>query len=168
MDPLEGRTLFSVVTVTNLSDHGPGSLRDPIASAHANDTVAFARNVPGTILLTTGELAVNKDLTIQGPGAGKLAVGGNDSSRVFDVTKAGAKVEIDNLTITHGSAPEGAGIDNAGGNLTVNGCTFTANQAAGISDVHYLEGRGGAIFNGGGGTLTVAGSNFFGNNARSG
>jgi hypothetical protein len=39
----------------------------------------------GVITLTSGELAVNQNLTISGPGAGLLTVSGNGASRIFDV-----------------------------------------------------------------------------------
>ena len=41
-------------------------LRDAIAKANPGDTITF--NFSGTILLTQGQLAINKDLTIHGLG----------------------------------------------------------------------------------------------------
>src|SRR6516162_6075218 len=84
---LEPRCLPS--TVTNLSDHDPGSLRDAIATTPAGGTVAFQPGLTGTIPLTTGELAVNKDLTIEGPGADVIRVSGNHASRSAEPTKSG-------------------------------------------------------------------------------
>ena len=89
IDALEDRRLFSSITVVNLGDSGSGSLRDAIAKAAANAIIQFASSLKGTIDLTSGELAIGKSLTINGPGSGKLAISGNGSSRVFDVTKAG-------------------------------------------------------------------------------
>src|SRR6266851_5817915 len=65
-----------VVTVMNTNDAGAGSLRQAIISAAAGDTIVFAAAVTGTIVLTTGLLDINKNLTIQGPGANVLAVSG--------------------------------------------------------------------------------------------
>src|SRR5690348_2922775 len=67
--------------VTNLDDGGPGSLRDEIAAAQANDTISFA--VRGTIVLTNGELLLNKNLKIAGPGATNLTISAAGQSRVF-------------------------------------------------------------------------------------
>ena len=53
-------------TVTNLADSGPGSLRQTIATASASDFITFATN--GTITLTSGELLIEKNLNIIGPG----------------------------------------------------------------------------------------------------
>ena len=65
----------ATITVTPTADSGTGSLRAAIASAVSGDTIGFA--VTGTITLTSGELLVNKNLTILGPGPNSLAVDGN-------------------------------------------------------------------------------------------
>src|SRR6185369_12175598 len=57
----------ATITVTNTNDSGAGSLRQAIAGAHNSDTVDFG--VTGTITLTTGELLVDKSITISGPGS---------------------------------------------------------------------------------------------------
>jgi hypothetical protein len=114
---LEDRTLPSTYTVTSLADSGPGSLRAALASG--DDTVAFAKGLHGAINLTSGELLVTNSVTINGPGAKKLSVSGNDASRVFELA-TGLNVTISDLTITHGAAPDqGGGILNDGSNLTL-------------------------------------------------
>src|SRR6516225_3437124 len=80
LEALECRTLPSTFTVLNLADSGPGSLRQAILDANAQpgaDTIQFAHGLHGTIALTSGELDITDDLTIDGPGAGRLAVSGN-------------------------------------------------------------------------------------------
>src|SRR5262249_11192475 len=83
LEVLEGRCLPS--TVTNLSDHDPGSLRDAIASTPGGGTIDFQPGLSGTITLTTGGLALNKDVTITGPGADVVTVSGNHASSVLSV-----------------------------------------------------------------------------------
>src|SRR5262249_12195548 len=73
----------NTILVTNTNDNGTGSLRDALASANDGDTID-ATGVSGTILLTSGELQINHNVTINGPGAGNLAVNGNGTSRVFE------------------------------------------------------------------------------------
>jgi hypothetical protein len=60
--------------VTNKNDSGAGSLRGVIASVCAGSTITFAADVRGAIDLTSGELLLNKFLTINGPGANLLTV----------------------------------------------------------------------------------------------
>src|SRR5262250_1422348 len=69
LDVLEDRTVPSTFTVTNLTDHDPGSLRDAVqqANAHAGpDVIRFAGGVKGTIPLTTGQLSVTDSVAIDG------------------------------------------------------------------------------------------------------
>src|ERR1044071_2265868 len=56
-----------VITVFNANDSGAGSLRQAIFDASAGDTINFALPQSVTaILLTSGELLINKNLTING------------------------------------------------------------------------------------------------------
>ena len=64
-------------SVTNANDSGPNSLRQAILDAAAGDTISFASGVTGTITLTSAQLTINKNLTINGPGAAHLTISGN-------------------------------------------------------------------------------------------
>src|SRR5437762_2032093 len=86
----------NTITVTNTDDSGPGSLRQALADVNDGDTIDFA--VTGTIGLTSGELLVDKSITISGPGADSLAVDGNAKTRVFHVA-SGRTVTISGLTV---------------------------------------------------------------------
>ncbi len=109
--PLEVRALLSTITVTNDDDSGSGSLRAAIGSAVSGDTIDFAPSAYGTITLTSGPLsAPNIDLTIQGPGANKLTISGNDTYTVFelgvfpyDPSEPAADMTVSGLTIADGN-----------------------------------------------------------------
>jgi hypothetical protein len=153
------------ITVTTTNDSGPGSLRQALAIANDGDTIMFA--VTGSIVLTNGELVVDKSITISGPGADKLGVDGNASSRVFHIA-SGKTVSINDLTITNGTASgnrpadQGGGIYNDHAALAINNCTITSNQA----------GFGGGVYNdassSGYASLTISSSVLTGNSAQFG
>ena len=93
LEALECRALPSTLTVLNNADSGDGSLRAMLALAGTADTINFATDLTGqTITLTSGELVVNKSLTILGLGANHLTISGDDASRVFDITGGGLTV----------------------------------------------------------------------------
>src|SRR5204863_4711151 len=63
--------------VTNSNDSGAGSLRDTIFHACTGATITFdmsSGHVTSPITLTSGQLSIDKDLTITGPGANLLSV----------------------------------------------------------------------------------------------
>jgi hypothetical protein len=161
LEALEDRTCLSTLTVLNPRENGPGSLRATIAAARSGDQIVFSPALNGqTITLTSGELLLNKNLTITGPGAGLLTISGNQASRVFEV--AGSATDfISGLTITSGRAtPAGGGILNAG-TLTLSNATVSGNLVhGGGGDLDF----GGGIYNSG--TLTVQSSTVTGNEAR--
>src|SRR5262249_28185971 len=100
IEDLEGRCVPT--TVTTLADAGAGSLRQAILDTPAGGTVDFQPGLSGTITLTSGELAINKDLTVAGPGADVVTVSGNHASRVFNIART-FTVDISGLTIADGS-----------------------------------------------------------------
>jgi predicted outer membrane repeat protein len=131
MEALETRDVPSTLTVTNPFDRGPGSLRYEIAQATTKDTIVFAPSLAGqTIGLTSGELDITQNLSIQGPGADQLKVSGDLLSRVFEVDPS-AKVALSGMTISDGVvAGVGGGILN-NGTLAIADCTISNNLATG-------------------------------------
>jgi hypothetical protein len=125
----------STLFVTTTSDNVAGSLRAEIAAASKGDTIMFNSNLAGqTIALTSGQLEINKNLTIQGLGEGQLAVSGGGNSRVFHID-SGVNATISGLTIEDGkvkspSVAQGGGILDQG-TLTLTGVNLTGNSAVG-------------------------------------
>src|SRR5437660_8807886 len=87
----------ATITVTNTNDNGPGSLRQALAIANNGDVID-ATGILGAISLTSGELLVDKSVTINGAGADVLAVDGNMISRVFRIAFSGETVTISGFT----------------------------------------------------------------------
>ena len=75
-------------TVTTTADSGAGSLRDAISSATAGATINFA--ISGPITLTTGELLINKNLTLLATNltVQRSASDGTPNFRIFKPTTA--------------------------------------------------------------------------------
>src|SRR5262245_18697000 len=88
--------------VSNLEDGlTPGTLRSAIATSAPGDTILFDSGLAGTITLTNGgQLFINKDLNILGPGAKIISISGNNSNRLFFITNATASLV--GLTIAQG------------------------------------------------------------------
>jgi hypothetical protein len=150
----------TTILVTNTKDSGPGSLRQALASASDGDTID-ATDISGVITLTTGELPVDKSVTINGAGADLLAVDGNATSRVLEIA-SGETVTISSLTIRNGHDDTiGGGIDNEGGaTLTITNSTLSGNTAGSVNNPSVA---GGGIFNSG--TLTIVNSTVSANTA---
>lgn len=152
----------ATITVTTINDSGPGSLRQALADAVDGDTINFNSSLNGQrITLATGELSVNKNVTISGPGANTLALDANHASRVFYIA-SGKDVTISGLTIANGSPPDyyGGGIYNDHATLTLSNCVITGNSNP--------SGAGGGIYNNGyagSATLTVSNCTISGNSA---
>src|SRR5689334_19852379 len=82
------RAFSSNLLVYNNNDSGAGSLRQAIATAHlvpGPNTIVFSNVVTGFIGLTGGEILIHSNMTILGPGPGVVTVGGNGSSRLFEI-----------------------------------------------------------------------------------
>ena len=154
----------ATITVTNTNESGAGSLRQALAIANDGDTIDFSVTRPATITLTSGELLVNKSVTINGPPAIDLTVRSNSVGRVFHVT-GGVTATIARLVITDVSRPgiDGGGIYNQRSMLTVSNCFIHHNRAV-MGGGIYNDGSG----SGGNATLNVLNSTLSDNRAGSG
>ena len=142
-------------TVTSTADSGPGTLRDCLAGTA--DTID-ATGVSGTILLTSAELQITHDVTINGPGSANLAVNGNAAFRVFE--NFASSVTLSGLTITNGLAD-----GNGGGGIFNHGGLILGNCVVSDSSAFIGNNQGGGIRNNRGATLSLSDSIISGNSA---
>jgi autotransporter-associated beta strand protein len=164
--------------VTTNADAGPGSLRDAIESANANDgsdTIVFDGALAGeTILLEDSLPLIREDVVIDAVDAPALAISGGDAHRVFFVDSG--TVTIANLRVENGLATGGNGAGRGGGGLGAGGglfvdgdatvelrnVSFDANGAAGGGGGGGADGGGGGGLGGDGGTGSGGGGGLAG------
>ncbi|MDR9404951.1 MAG: hypothetical protein RI580_16100, partial [Halothece sp. Uz-M2-17] len=101
----------ATLTVSNTSDNGAGSLRQAIIdanSASGADIINFDGSLSGgTITLTSGQLEITDDLTINGLGEDQLTIDADGNSRVFNIDGSGTvAVTLEGLTITGGKTTD--------------------------------------------------------------
>ncbi|MGC1527789.1 MAG: hypothetical protein WA783_17220, partial [Phormidesmis sp.] len=93
---------MSTIIVSTTADAGNGSLRGAIATAKSGDTIKFSNKLARkTIALKSGQLTLDKNLTIDGDDAAGLVISGNNNSRVFYLDKK-REATLKNLTIADG------------------------------------------------------------------
>jgi hypothetical protein len=106
--------------VSSTADNGFGTLRYAIGCAGNEDTITFALPAMSKIILTTGEIVINKDLTVIGTGVEDLSISGNLSSRIFNLNQNN-DFHLEELTLKNASATTN------GGAILVNGDLFLRN-----------------------------------------
>lgn len=139
--------------VTSSADSGPGSLRSILSYACPGVNITFDQSV-NFINLTSGELPIVRAVNIIGPGAGKLTISGNGSSRIFNISAGtAAAVNIQGLTLTNGM-PDDSQVLGGGGILVLSGTVNVLACVISNSDASLtFFGEGGAIDNEGGTVL---------------
>ncbi|OUL27324.1 hypothetical protein BV378_11945 [Nostoc sp. RF31YmG] len=154
---------MTIINVTTAADSGSGSLRSAIASAQAGDTIKFASNLANQVIkLTSGQINITKNLTIDGTGAANLKISGNNTGRIFEVEKH-IDATIRNLSIADGQTTDrGGGIRVVDyGSLTVENCRFSNNRGGMGGAIHIgFSSKGTVInssFDNNDGTLTKSG-----------
>lgn len=124
---MPGVAAATTYTVTSTGDAGNGTcsatctLRDAVIAANLNpgaDTITFASTLSGdTILLDIagkGHIAITDSLTIQGPGANRLAVSGGDvassqNGGILHFTASSSTLTVSGITLTNGNTSGNGG-----------------------------------------------------------
>ena len=169
----------TTITVTSTADAGgtcPGAnctLRQAIATAVSGATINFSLPANSPITLTSGDLMINNNLTISGPGANLLTVQRSAAAGELHIFRIGAgpfNVIISGLTIANGNASSGLGggiYNTSTGTVTIiksiiSGTTSGGGIAsfAGTMNIvsSTISGNTGGGFYQSGGTLTITNS----------
>lgn len=125
-DPAGGCTLRQAVSSANADIAGASNC----VAGSGTDTITFSNSVitTGQISVTqASEFYIDSDLTIQGPTNSTITINGMGNDRVFYL--AGSTVNLNNLTITGGSAGLGGGIIAVSATVFLDNSTVTANTA---------------------------------------
>lgn len=141
-------------TVTSTADSGgscPGAnctLRDAIAAANGGDTINFSLPPNSFILLTSGELLINKDLTIEGPGALQLSIqrSGDTGVPPFRIFEGYRNLTISGLTIAFGRLTSSGGLAQRGGGIYYDGVETTLTISKCLLYGNYARDEGGGIW----------------------
>ncbi len=147
--------------VTTLLDNTTGSLRWATSNAPPGSTITFDPSLHGTLHLTDA-LHISKQLSIRGPGAGRLTINGDPNDEFGIAVAFTGSVTISGLAFTSSI------IYNAGTltliNSTISGNTALVFPSSGNNTSSGLN-AGGGIYNDVGGTLTLISSTVSGNRA---
>jgi len=134
----------STFTVSNTNNSGPGSLRQALLDANAFPGLDVIQlDVLGEISISGGQLVVNGDVEIIGPGADQLALDAHGTSRLFQI--ASGHAVLSGLTLRNGRA----GVIQSGGGFMVNGDLTLRRCALEGNEVPLNTGfnaDGGAVF----------------------
>ena len=117
------------VTVMNLNDEGPGSLRQGIEDIFSGGSIDFAPGVAGVVNLTR-ELVIDRTVTINGPATGLLTLSGGGAHRVLHVVPGGV-ADVSRLRFSSGRNDDvGGGAILNDGNLTLTNCAVSDSRTA--------------------------------------
>jgi parallel beta-helix repeat protein len=147
--------------VTTLLDNTTGSLRWATSNAPPGSTITFDASLRGTLFLTDS-LHMSKQLSIRGPGAGRLTINGDQNDEFGIAVSSTGSVSITGLAFT-------SSILYNAGTLALINSTISGNTALVFpstdSDPYTGLADGGGVNNAPGGKLTLINSTVSGNQA---
>ena len=170
------------ITVDSLADPtdlGHTTLHDALATAETpanlGGTITFASGLSGSINLTTDLHSINYATKIVGPGAGQLAISGQNARGILRVSGlappglqisgltlrngnntanvkggamnigGGSPVTLSDMVLADNTAPQGGAIYDVNGTLDIQRSTFTGNTSTGISSGGAIQAYGTSV-----------------------
>lgn len=116
--------MADTLSVTNGDDSGAGSLRQAVADAVGGDTISFSGVT--TVVLTSGSITIDKDLTIDG-GSG-VTIDAEGNSPILFVGPS-SSLDVNDVAFLNGANGYGSAIENRGNTVNILRCTFSGNSA---------------------------------------
>ena len=117
--------------VTNTTDGEAGSLRDIISCAADGAVIIFDAALSGQVIaLTSGEIVINKNLTLSGLGKLNLTISGNNMSRVFQIN-LGKTFTVKDMALKNANAPSQGGAALVAGGLILENVLLQNNKEDG-------------------------------------
>ena len=184
---------MAIITVTNNTDNGNGSLRNAIALAQSGDTIKFASGLTNQTITLDKSIVMRKSLTLDGSDASGLTISGGEKTNLFRLAQENQNLTLRDLTLADSYNKTGVGgAVWAAENSTVNlenteflnhvsqGAALHAQEGSNVTVIDSLfdnnDGTvnstkpfsGGAISVFGYGSLTVKGSTFTNNKGLNG
>jgi len=151
----------ATLTVTSTADSGAGTLRQAIADANTGDVINFSVS-SDTITLTSGQIEVDKALTITGPGQDSLTIKSSGApDRVFYFSSGASSVS--GLTIANGDTTGYAGIEGDNGGCINSVVPLTLDDVSILDCTANSTSYGGGIFTTD--DLTISNASIDGNQA---
>jgi predicted outer membrane repeat protein len=137
---------MTVITVTNNSSAGVGSLRNAINIAQSGDTIKFDSSLSNQTITLKSSVGIQKSLTIDGKDAPNLTISGGQKTNIFRLAKQNESLTVRSVTLadSYYEATVGGAIW-ATENSTVN--IENANFINNVSQGAALHGQKGSVIN---------------------
>jgi predicted outer membrane repeat protein len=172
-DHTKVQAVFAVLIVNKFTDETgsaeiPGTLRYALTNVQNGDIVRLSNVTPGqTLIKLTGRLPdIYRNISIEGNGVTLTRDAAwttyNENSQLMCIPNG--TVTISGIHFKDGRAKDGGAIRKNNGELTLESCIFSGNQASNQSEV---TSSGGAVYNSSG-NLTVKGCTFYKNSSTRG
>ncbi|MFC4822491.1 choice-of-anchor Q domain-containing protein [Dokdonella ginsengisoli] len=154
----------AALAVGNCNDTGPGSLRETIAQAADGEVIDLRGLACSTITLTSGQIAVPRNVSILGPGPSALTLRAGQAkydNRIFNHTGGGSFIVqgvrlADGISAGSANAPSASGgCIASNGTLTLGNALFVGVPSLGVVLDHcraiaFDDGQGRGLAAGGG------------------
>jgi hypothetical protein len=150
------------ITVTNLDNHGAGSLRQALADIAEGGTITFDPSLANGVLSLAGPLVPPRNVTVDAVDAPGLALDGGGVDRIL-IVDPGVTATFANITMQNGYGFQLAGGVLNNGDLTLDHVAVTSNVMTTPAGDFWQGGAG--IYNGEFSTLNLVDSSVVNNNS---